>query len=64
MQRAARSSLDIKAVSREEYDQRVNASREARANVDAARAAVDAAQLNLEFTRITSPIAGRVSKAA
>jgi RND family efflux transporter MFP subunit len=55
--------LDIKAVSREEYDQRVNASREARASVDAARAAVDAARLNLEFTRITSPIAGRVSKA-
>jgi RND family efflux transporter MFP subunit len=55
--------LDIKAVSREEYDQRVNATREARASVDAARAAVDAARLNLEFTRITSPIAGRVSKA-
>jgi RND family efflux transporter MFP subunit len=55
--------LDIRAVSREEYDQRVNASREARASVDAARAAVEAARLNLEFTRITSPIAGRVSKA-
>jgi RND family efflux transporter MFP subunit len=55
--------LDIKAVSREEYDQRVNASREARASVDAARAAVEAARLNVEFTRITSPIAGRVSKA-
>jgi RND family efflux transporter MFP subunit len=55
--------LGIKAVSREEYDQRVNATREARANVDAARAAVDSARLNLEFTRVTSPIAGRVSKA-
>ena len=31
--------LGIKAVSREEYDQRVNATREARADVDAARAA-------------------------
>jgi RND family efflux transporter MFP subunit len=62
---AARSEklIDIKAVSREEYDQRVNASREAKANVAAARAAVDAAKLNLEFTRITSPIDGRVSKA-
>src|ERR671914_2366308 len=40
---AARSEklVDIKAVSREEYEQRVNASREARANVAAARAAVD-----------------------
>ena len=62
---AARSEklIDIKAVSREEYDTRVNASREAKANVAAARAAVDAAKLNLEFTRITSPIDGRVSKA-
>jgi RND family efflux transporter MFP subunit len=62
---AARSEklVDIKAVSREEYDSRVNASREAKANVAAARAAVDAAKLNLEFTRITSPIDGRVSKA-
>jgi RND family efflux transporter MFP subunit len=62
---AARSEklVSIKAVSHEEYDQRVNASREAAANVDAARAAVEAARLNIEFTRITSPITGRVSKA-
>ena len=56
--------LDIKAVSREEYDTRINASREAKADVAAARAAVDSAKLNLEFTRITAPISGRVSKAA
>jgi RND family efflux transporter MFP subunit len=56
--------LAIKAVSQEEYDQRVNAAREAAANVAAARAAVDAAKLNLEFTRVTAPISGRVSKAA
>jgi RND family efflux transporter MFP subunit len=62
---AARSEklVDIKAVSREEYDSRINASREAKASVAAARAAVDSAKLNLEFTRITSPIDGRVSKA-
>lgn len=56
--------VGIKAVSREEYEQRVNASREAVANVAAARAAVDSAKLNLEFTRVTAPISGRVSKAA
>jgi RND family efflux transporter MFP subunit len=56
--------LAIKAASHEEYDQRVNAQTEARANVAAARAAVESAQLNLEFTRVTSPISGRVSKAA
>ena len=54
----------IKAVSQEEFDQRLNAAREARANVGAAEAAVDAAKLNLEFTRITAPISGRISKAA
>ena len=54
--------LAIKAVSQEEYDQRVNAAREARADVEAARAAVESAQLNLEFTRVTSPIAGRVEQ--
>jgi RND family efflux transporter MFP subunit len=51
-------------VSREEYDQRINAQRESQANVDAARAAVTSAKLNLEFTRITAPIDGRVSRAA
>lgn len=62
---AARSEklVDIKAVSREEYDQRRNAAREATANVAAVRAALDAAKLNLEFTRITAPISGRISKA-
>lgn len=55
--------LGVKAVSREEYDQRLNAQREAQANVDAARAAVTSAKLNLEFTRITAPINGRVSRA-
>ncbi|HMN46188.1 MAG TPA: efflux RND transporter periplasmic adaptor subunit [Povalibacter sp.] len=55
--------LAIKAVSQEEYDQRVNSAREANATVGAARAAVEAARLDLDFTRVTAPIAGRVSKA-
>ncbi|HEY5758628.1 MAG TPA: efflux RND transporter periplasmic adaptor subunit [Steroidobacter sp.] len=55
--------LGVKAVSREEYDQRINAQRESQANVEAARAAVTAAKLNMEFTRVTAPISGRVSRA-
>src|SRR5437868_2978725 len=55
--------LSIKAVSQEEYDQRVNASREAQANVEAARAAAESVRLDLSFTRVTAPITGRVSKA-
>lgn len=55
--------LGVKAVSREEYDSRINAQRESTANVEAARAAVTNAKLNLEFTRVTAPINGRVSRA-
>ena len=55
--------LAIKAVSQEEYDQRVNSAREANASVAAARAAVESARLDLDFTRVTAPITGRVSKA-
>jgi RND family efflux transporter MFP subunit len=52
-----------RALSREEYEGRVNASRGAEADVRAAKAAVDIAKLNMEFTRVTAPIDGRVSKA-
>jgi len=55
--------LAIRAVSQEEYDQRVNSAREANATVEAAKAAVETAKLDLSFTRVTSPISGRVSKA-
>jgi len=54
---------DSGAVSREELDQRASALAQAEANVAAAQAAVDAAALNLEFTRVVSPIDGRVSRA-
>lgn len=55
--------LSARAISQEEYDQRVNAGRESDANVRAAKAAVETARLNLGYTSITSPIDGRVSKA-
>jgi RND family efflux transporter MFP subunit len=42
-------------------DQRVQQQRSAQAAVDQARAAVASAQLNLEFTRITAPLNGRIS---
>jgi RND family efflux transporter MFP subunit len=51
------------AISRDDYDARVNAARAAEADVASAEAAVRAARLNLEFTRITSPIDGRASRA-
>jgi RND family efflux transporter MFP subunit len=51
------------AVSQEELDERTSTVAQAEANVAGAKAAVESAQLNLGFTRVTSPIAGRVSRA-
>jgi membrane fusion protein (multidrug efflux system) len=50
-----------KAISREEYDDAVQANLEAKAAVVSAKAQVERAQLNLEFTKITSPIDGIAS---
>ena len=47
-----------KAISQEELDDAVHASMEAKAAVASANAAVETAELNLEFTKITSPIDG------
>ncbi|PYK99001.1 MAG: efflux transporter periplasmic adaptor subunit [Verrucomicrobia bacterium] len=50
-----------KAISQEEYDDAVQANLEAEAVVVSAKAQVEQAQLNFEFTRITSPIDGIAS---
>jgi multidrug efflux system membrane fusion protein len=51
------------ATSREEYEQLAANASVAQAKLAASRAALEAAQLNLSFTRVTAPIAGRVSRA-
>lgn len=51
------------AIARRDFDEKQNAAREAKANLQAAEAALKVARLNLEYTRITAPIAGRVSRA-
>ena len=55
--------LEQKAVSQQEADQAEAAARNASAVVRAAEAAVSAAKLNVEYTQIRAPIAGRVSRA-
>src|SRR5882672_6790662 len=47
------------ATSREEYEQ---VAADAESKLAAVQAALEAAQLNLSFTRVTAPIAGRVSR--
>jgi RND family efflux transporter MFP subunit len=56
--------VEVQAISREEYDSRTSAEVQGGAQVRAAEAAVETARLNLEWTRVRSPIAGRVSNAA
>jgi multidrug efflux system membrane fusion protein len=49
-------------IAKEDYDTAVSNKSQAAAQVVSAQAAVNAAQLNLEFTHVTSPIDGRASR--
>ena len=51
------------AIANEEFERRSASRDEARAQLAAVEAALRAAELNLEFTRVASPIAGRVGRA-
>lgn len=51
-----------KAISEEEYDSRSKAVSEAEAALAATAAAEAAAQLNLDYTRVTAPIGGRIGR--
>ncbi len=55
--------LGDKAIAQREYDERAAGLKELDATARAAEAQADAARLNLTYTRVTSPIDGRVSKA-
>lgn len=54
---------DEHAIAGEERDRRASFALESAAQVAAVEAALRAAALNLEFTRVTAPIAGRVGRA-
>src|SRR5690606_16462951 len=55
--------VEARAISREEFETRRAASAQAAAGVRAAEAAVAAARLDLQFTEVRSPIAGRAGRA-
>ena len=59
----AQRLLGDRAIAQREYDERASSQKELEANARAAQAQYDAARLNLVYTRVTSPIDGRVSKA-
>lgn len=62
LERAARLRAQD-AMSHEEHDRRTAFAEESTAQVAAVEAALRAAELNLEFTRVTSPITGRAGRA-
>lgn len=51
------------AIARRDFESKRNDAREAEANLKAAEAALETAQLNLGYTEIVAPVAGRVSRA-
>ena len=62
LQRAERLLAD-KAIAQREFDERAASQKELDASARAAQAQYEAAKLNLAYTRVLSPIDGRVSKA-
>ncbi|NTX69722.1 efflux RND transporter periplasmic adaptor subunit [Lelliottia amnigena] len=51
-------------ISRQEYDQAVANARQADASVIAAQATVETARINLAYTKVSSPITGRIGKSS
>lgn len=49
-------------VSKQDYDQALATQRQSEASVQAAQASVDSALINLNYTKVLSPISGRVGK--
>ena len=58
----ASNLIDSKSISREQYDLVTGDRAEADAAVRVAKAAVKTAQLNLGFTQVKAPLAGRISR--
>ena len=58
----ARRLWEESAIAQRELDERVNAQAEAEANLRAAQAALQSANLNLSYTEVRAPVPGRVGK--
>ena len=54
--------VNRKAVSQQEYDDRIAAQAEDKAEVAAAEAELEGARINLRYTVVTAPIAGRIGR--
>ncbi len=56
--------LGTKYISQQDYDTALADSQQANAAVVAAKAAVETARINLAYTKVTSPISGRIGKSS
>ncbi|NIH16292.1 multidrug efflux RND transporter periplasmic adaptor subunit SdeX [Serratia symbiotica] len=56
--------LGTRYISKQDYDTAVSHLQQAEAVVVAAKAAVETARINLAYTKVTSPISGRIGKSA
>ncbi|BCG10484.1 MULTISPECIES: multidrug efflux RND transporter periplasmic adaptor subunit AcrA [Buttiauxella] len=56
--------LGTKYISQQDYDTALADSQQANASVVAAKAAVESARINLAYTKVTSPISGRIGKSS
>lgn len=56
--------LADKAVSRQDYDDAAAAVEQARAEVEYWKTTVEAARINLDYTRVTAPISGRIGRSS
>ena len=56
--------VKINAVSQQDYDDASAAVKQAEADVEAGKAAVETARINLAYTRVTAPISGRIGRSS
>ncbi|MDL2316680.1 efflux RND transporter periplasmic adaptor subunit [Desulfovibrio sp. OttesenSCG-928-A18] len=56
--------VKVNAVSKQDYDNAFAAFGQAQAEVSAARAALETARINLDYTKITAPISGRIDRSS
>ncbi len=59
----AKKLIKSKAISQSEYEQRTSALAQAQGNLETAQGALKLAELNLAYTNVSAPIAGKISRA-
>jgi len=57
-----KSLMAVQAVSRQDYDDIVATAKEAQADIGTAKAEVDQARINLQYTKVLAPISGRIGR--